>query len=55
MRAPTGVLRYVLRADPSVTLYGFGQTEAEAPLEGRFGAIISSSPVERDDPCAAFH
>ena len=49
-----GLAAYVLRADPSVSLYSLGQTEAEAPLEERFDAIVSSSPVERNDPCAAF-
>ena len=49
-----GLAVYVLRADPSVSLYSLGQTEAEAPLEERFDAIVSSSPVERNDPCAAF-
>ena len=53
-RTDWGLAVYVLRVDPFVTLYSLGQAEAEAPLEGRFDAIINSSPVERDDPCAAF-
>ena len=54
-RLDWGAPVYVQAADPSVTVAALGQSEtgADAPA-GVFDMTVTSPPVDRGDPCAAF-
>lgn len=56
-RRDWGIPAAIARAAPDVTVASLGQGEADhaAPPEGRFDLYTTAPPVERSDPCAAFH
>lgn len=42
------------QARPGLEVFALGQAEGEGALSGDFDLVVSSPPVDREDPCAAF-
>lgn len=53
-RRDWGVPAYLAEVAPDLEIWVVGQTEDNAVLEGGYDEVVSSSAVERPDPCAAF-
>jgi uncharacterized iron-regulated protein len=53
-RKDRGVPAMLMRARTGVEIFALGQAEGGAAPAGNFDLVVSSPPVDRDDPCAAF-
>ncbi len=53
-RKDRGVPAMLKRARPGLRVFALGQAEGEGTPPGRFDLVVSSRPVDREDPCAAF-
>jgi uncharacterized iron-regulated protein len=53
-RKDRGMPAMLTRARPGLDIFALGQAEGDAAPAGDFDLVVSSPPVDREDPCAAF-
>ncbi len=53
-RTDVGVPLAIRAVRPDLTVWALGQIEGAVPLDAPFDAVMTTDPVDRPDPCAAF-